>query len=177
MKKSRTPISVKAGHLQFLKLNAERYDWRDTYHLILTLSWLQFAGLIFAIYVLINLVFAALYWVSGNSIAELQPGSFLDAFFFSVETLATVGYGHMYPDSLYGHIIATLEIITGMFGMAVVARLIFLRVFRPTARNPLRQCMGISAVRGITALIIRRADLSHHPQVWAADSVVANCSG
>jgi hypothetical protein len=63
MKKSRTPISVKAGHLEFLKLNAERYDWRDTYHLILTLSWPQFAGLIFGIYVLINLVFAALYWV------------------------------------------------------------------------------------------------------------------
>ena len=120
MKKLRTaPISVKAGHLEFLKLNAERYDWRDAYHSILTLTWPQFAGLIFGTYVLINVFFAALYWAGGKSIAELPPGSFLDAFFFSVETLATVGYGHMYPDSLYGHIIATLEIIVGMFGLTL----------------------------------------------------------
>src|SRR5258708_40185613 len=101
MKKSRTPISVKAGHLEFLKLNAERYDWRDTYHLILTLSWPQFVGMIFSIYVLINLVFAALYWLSGNSIAKLKPPSFVNSFFCSDETLATVGYRHMYPDNMY----------------------------------------------------------------------------
>src|ERR1700758_2414691 len=82
MKKLRTaPISVKAGHLEFLKLNAERYDWRDAYHSILTLTWPQFAGLIFGTYVLINVFFAALYWAGGKSIAELPPGSFLDAFF------------------------------------------------------------------------------------------------
>src|SRR5260370_10119783 len=123
MKKSRTPISVKAGHLEFLKLNAERYDWRDTYHLILTLSWPQFAGLLFGIYVLINLVFAALYWVAGNSIAELRPASFLDAFFFSVETLATLADGLMYPNSLYGRIIATLGILICRISIAPRARL------------------------------------------------------
>jgi inward rectifier potassium channel len=167
MKKSRTPISVKAGHLEFLKLNAERYDWRDTYHLILTLSWPQFAGLIFVIYVLINLVFAALYWVGGNSIAELRPGSFLDAFFFSVETLATVGYGHMYPDTLYGHIIATLEIIIGMFGMAVVTGLIFVRFSRPTARIQFSKSMVIGPFDGIPALMLRVANLRHHAMVEA----------
>lgn len=167
MKKSRTPISVKAGHLEFLKLNAERYDWRDTYHLILTLSWPQFAGLIFAIYMLVNLVFAALYWVGGNSIAELRPGSFLDAFFFSVETLATVGYGHMYPDTLYGHIIATLEIIIGMFGMAVVTGLIFVRFSRPTARIQFTKSMVIAPFDGMPALMLRVANLRHHAMVEA----------
>ena len=100
----------------------------------MTLTWPQFAALILGIYVLVNLVFAVLYWAGPKSVAELPPGSLTDAFFFSVETLATVGYGHMYPDSLYGHIIATVEIMIGMFGMAVVTGLIFVRFSRPTAR-------------------------------------------
>ena len=55
-------------------------------------------------------------------------------FFFSVETLATVGYGNMYPESFYGHLIAMLEIVVGMFGLAVITGLIFVRFSRPTAR-------------------------------------------
>ena len=135
MKKSRTPISVKAGHLEFLKLNAERYDWRDTYHLILTLSWPQFAGLIFGIYVLINLVFAALYWVGGNSIAETTARLIYWMPFSSASRpWPPLAMGTCIRTASYGHIIATLEIIIGMFGMAVVTGLIFVRFSRPTAR-------------------------------------------
>ena len=161
------PISVKAGHLEFLKLNAQRYDWRDAYHAILTLTWPQFAALIFGIYVVINLAFAALYWAGGKSIAELPPGSFVDAFFFSVETLATVGYGHMYPDSLYGHIVATIEIITGMFGMAVVTGVIFVRFSRPTARILFSKFAVIGPFDGKPALMLRVANLRHHAMVEA----------
>ena len=167
MKKQRTPISVKVGHLEFIKLNAERFDWRDTYHLILTLSWPQFAGLIFGIYLLINLVFAVLYWIGGTSIAEMPPGSFSDAFFFSVETLATVGYGHMFPSNLYGHIVATLEIITGMFGMAVVTGVIFIRFSRPTARLTFSKFLVIAPFAGVPTLMMRVANLRHHSMVEA----------
>ena len=104
------------------------------YHFILTLSWPQFAGLVLGIYVFINLCFAMLYLLGGRCIAGLVPGSFSDAFFFSVETLATVGYGHAYPDTLYGHCVATLEIMVGLFGLAVMTGLIFVRFSRPTAR-------------------------------------------
>jgi len=167
MKRSHTPISVKAGHLEFLKLNTERYDWRDAYHSILTLTWPQFAGLIFGVYVLINILFATLYWAGGKSIAELPPGSFADAFFFSVETLATVGYGHMYPDSLYGHVIATLEIITGMFGMAVVTGLIFVRFSRPTARIMFSKSVVVAPFDGVPTLMLRVGNLRHHAMVEA----------
>src|SRR5246127_3433481 len=166
MKKLRTaPISVKAGHLEFLKLNAERYDWRDAYHSILTLTWPQFAGLIFGTYVLINVVFAALYWAGGKSIAELPPGSFLNAFFFSVETLATVGYGHMYPDSLYGHLISMFEIMVGMFGLAVITGLIFVRFSRPTARLHFSKVAVIAPFDGVPNLMIRVANLRHQAMV------------
>jgi inward rectifier potassium channel len=117
--------------------------------------------------VLINLLFAVLYWGGGKSIAELPPGSFPDAFFFSVETLATVGYGHMYPDSLYGHIIATLEIITGMFGMAVVTGLIFVRFSRPTARILFSKFIIIGPFDGVPNLMFRVANLRHHAMVEA----------
>src|SRR6516162_3832888 len=100
MPRRQRQIRVRAGQFEFVKLNAEKFDWRDTYHLILTLSWPQFAGFIFGIYLLINLIFAALYMLDAHAVAEMPPGCFLYAFFFSVETLATVGYGHMYPDSI-----------------------------------------------------------------------------
>ena len=84
--------------------------------------------------VFINLCFATLYVLGGRCIAGLVPGSFSDAFFFSVETLATVGYGHAYPDTLFGHCVATFEIMVGLFGLAVMTGLIFVRFSRPTAR-------------------------------------------
>ena len=69
--------------------------------------------MLLAVYILINFVFAGLYLLGGNCIAELPSGSFYDAFFFSVETLNTVGYGHMYPDTIYGHFVSTVEVVIG----------------------------------------------------------------
>ena len=90
-----SPISVRFGKTEFLKINADLFDWRDSYHWVLSLSWPQFAGLVLGSYLIVNLIFAGLYVLGGNGIAEMHPGSFLDGFFFSVETFATVGYGHM----------------------------------------------------------------------------------
>ncbi|MBV8813310.1 MAG: ATP-sensitive inward rectifier potassium channel 10 [Verrucomicrobia bacterium] len=165
--KKRDVVSVKAGHLEFVKLNAKRFDWRDTYHLVLTLTWPQFALLVFGIYIAINIVFAFLYWAGGNSIAEMTPGSFSDAFFFSVETLATVGYGHMYPNNFYGHTVSTVEIMTGMFGMAVVTGLIFVRFSRPTARILFSKFVVIGPFDGVPTLMLRVANLRHHAMVEA----------
>jgi inward rectifier potassium channel len=129
MRRSPRHIRVRSGQFEFVKLNAKRFDWRDTYGLILTLSWPAFAGVVFGTY-LINFVFAALYVLDPHAVAEMAPGSFSSAFFFSVETLAIVGYGHMYPESFYGHLITMLEIMVGMFGLAVITGLIFVRFSR-----------------------------------------------
>jgi inward rectifier potassium channel len=165
MRRRRRSIRIRSGQFEFVKLNAKKFDWRDTYHLILTLSWPGFAGLIFGIYLLINLVFAALYLLSPHAIAEMRPGSFFDAFFFSVETLATVGYGHMYPESFYGHLIAMLEIIAGMFGLAVITGLIFVRFSRPTARIHFSKVAVIAPFDGVPSLMIRVANLRHQAMV------------
>jgi inward rectifier potassium channel len=147
--------------MEFLKINVAKFDLRDTYHLILTLTWTRFAALILAVYILINLVFAVLYLLGGRCIAELPPGSFSEAFFFSVETLATVGYGHTYPDTFYGHCVTTAEIVIGMFGMAVITGVIFVRFSRPTARILFSKSVVISPFDGVPTLMLRVANMRH----------------
>src|SRR6202045_560993 len=165
MKRRPRQIRVRSGQFEFVKLNAKKFDWRDTYHLILTLSWPGFAGLVFGIYLLINLVFAALYMLEAHVVSEMSPGSFSDAFFFSVETLATVGYGHMYPETFYGHLITMLEIMAGMFGLAVITGLIFVRFSRPTARIHFSKLAVIAPFDGVPNLMIRIANLRHQAMV------------
>src|SRR6201981_3905081 len=161
MSKSGRSISVRVGRLEILKINAAKFDLRDTYHLVLTLTWPRFAAVLLVVYILINLVFAGLYALGGRCIAELPPGSFSEAFFFSVETLATVGYGHMYPDTFYGHCVTTVEIVVGMFGMAVITGLIFVRFSRPTARILFSKCAVISPFDGVPTLMLRVANMRH----------------
>src|SRR4029077_20015459 len=132
-------------------------------HLILNLSWPGFAAFVFGIYLLINLGFAGLYVLDPHSVAEMS--SFFDAFFFSVETLATVGYGHMYPESLYGHLVTMLEIMVGMFGLAVITGLIFVRFSRPTARMHFSKVAVIAPFEGVPNLMIRVANLRHQAMV------------
>ena len=165
MRRRARNIRVRAGQFEFVKLNAKKADLRDTYHLVLTLSWPGFAAVVFGMYLLINVVFATLYLLEPHAIAEMAPGSFFDAFFFSVETLATVGYGHMYPDTYYGHLITMLEIMVGLFGLAVITGLIFVRFSRPTARMHFSKVAVIAPFDGVPTLMIRVANLRHQAMV------------
>src|SRR6266496_5509693 len=163
----RKPVSVRSGQVEFLKLNLEKREWRDAYQWLLALSWPEFAALIAAIYIVINLIFATIYALGGECIAGMTPGSYLEAFFFSVQTLATVGYGHWYPQTLYGHVVTTVEIINGMFGLAVMTGLIFVRFSRPTARILFSKSIVIAPFNGRPALMLRIANLRQRSLVEA----------
>lgn len=154
-------ISTRAGRTEFLKINAAVSGWRDSYHWVLSLSWPRFALFLVSSYVVINLLFAALYATGPNCIAEMTSGSFPEAFFFSVETLATVGYGHNYPATAYGHIIVTIEIFLGMIWIAVITGLIFVRFARPTARIVFSNCLALAPFDGRLSLMFRVANLRH----------------
>ena len=167
MSRNRTPISVRSGKIEFLKFNTARREWRDSYHAILSLSWPRFSAFIVTVYLVIVLIFAFAYAVGGNCIAEMKPGSFLSGFFFSVETLATVGYGHMYPATLYGHVVTTLEIIVGTFWLAIITGLVFVRFARPTARIIFSRHVVISTFDGHPTLMLRVANLRHTSVVEA----------
>src|SRR5207302_9222605 len=161
------PVSVRSGQIEFLKVNAGRVEWRDAYQWLLGLTWPQFAAFVAAVYIVLNLVFATLFMLGGNSIFGIRPGSFLDSFFFSVQTLATVGYGHWYPQTLYGHIVATVEIMSGIFLLAVMTGLIFVRFSRPTARVMFSNSMVIAPLNGKPTLMVRIGNENQHSMVEA----------
>src|SRR5467141_1719363 len=161
------PVSVRSGQIEFLKVNAGRVEWRDAYQWLLGLTWPQFAAFVAAVYVVLNLVFATLFMIGGNSIAGIRPGSFLDSFFFSIQTLATVGYGHWYPQTLYGHIVTTIEIMSGVFLLAVMTGLIFVRFSRPTARVLFSKSAVIAPLNGKPTLMVRIGNENHHSMVEA----------
>jgi inward rectifier potassium channel len=71
MRRSPRHVRVQSGQFEFVKLNARKIDWRDAYHLILTLSWPGFAGLVFGGYLLVNLGFAGLYTLDPHGVAEM----------------------------------------------------------------------------------------------------------
>jgi inward rectifier potassium channel len=108
--------------------------WTDLYHRSMTVYWPVFFGTAAAIFVLLNALFGFLYWLGDAPIANVTPDLPLSLFYFSIETLATVGYGDMHPQTDYGHFIATIEIFTGMCFLAVMTGLIFARFSRPRAR-------------------------------------------
>ena len=167
MKKSPTTVTVRSGQLEFVKVNTIRLDWRDIYHQLVTLTWPRFLLFLSGVYVAINCLFALLYYLGGDCIAELPHGSLTATFFFSVETLATVGYGHMYPATLYGHLMVTAEIMVGTFGTAVMTGLIFVRFSRPTARIEFSNKLVVAPFDGQPALMLRVANLRHHAMVEA----------
>ena len=125
---------VRLGSYEFEKKGVSRFDLRDPYHLAVGLTWPQFLAAMFTLYLSLNLVFAMLFWLGRGSVANARPGSFADVFFFSIETLATVGYGEMYPTTLYGHVVVAIEIVCGFAFTAILTGLTFVRFSRPRAK-------------------------------------------
>jgi len=166
-RRRRNEVSVRSGQVEFVKVNTDAWKWRDVYRWLLGLRWPQFAGFVGAVYVGLNLLFAAFYSLQQNSIAGRTTHWFLDCFFFSVQTLATVGYGHMYPQTLYGHIVSTVEIMTGVFLLAVMTGLIFVRFSRPIARVVFSRSMVIAPLNGKPTLMVRIGNENHHSMVEA----------
>jgi inward rectifier potassium channel len=108
------------------------------YHLLLTISWSGFLGLLALLYLALNLVFAGLFMACGPG-ALAGPGSlmlggrFSQAFFFSVQTLATIGYGQIGPNGFAANALVTVEALVGLMYQALATGLLFARFARPTA--------------------------------------------
>jgi inward rectifier potassium channel len=161
-------ISIRAGQVEFVKVNTDAWRWRDVYRWLLGLNWPRFAVFVAIVYIGLNLLFAALYSLQQDSIAGSTGGHwFFDCFFFSIQTLATVGYGHMYPQTLYAHIISTIEIMTGVFLLAVMTGLIFVRFSRPIARVVFSRSIVVAPLNGRPTLMVRVGNENQHSMVEA----------
>ncbi|MFY9894966.1 MAG: ion channel [Xanthobacteraceae bacterium] len=136
--------------------------WTDLYHRSMTVYWPVFFGSAALIFVLLNAVFAFLYFFGNEPVANVTGNNPLDLFYFSIETLATVGYGDMHPQTNYGHAVATAEIFTGMCFLAVMTGLIFARFSRPRARFIFAEHPVVGSRDGRPTLMIRMANARHN---------------
>jgi inward rectifier potassium channel len=158
----RNPQVVRLGHREIETLGLSQGFWSDLYHRSMTVYWPVFFGSAAAMFVALNAVFGFLYSLGHDPIANAAENGPLAYFYFSIETLATVGYGDMHPQSNYGHLIATIEIFTGMSFLAVMTGLIFARFSRPRARFVFANNPVITRHEGQQTLMIRMANARHN---------------
>jgi inward rectifier potassium channel len=146
---------VRLGSIEFKKKGVSRFDMRDPYHLAVALTWPQFFAALLLFYLVVNVAFAAFFWLAPGSVANARPYSFPDAFFFSIETLATVGYGEMYPATSYGHVIVAIEIVCGLGFTAILTGLTFVRFSRPRAKFVFASHPVVATHNGKPTLMLR----------------------
>lgn len=160
-------IARKGGKLNIDSGSLLKQYWRDPYHLMLSVTWKIFFLSIGLGYLCLNAVFALLYLLGGDSLVGARPGNFEDAFFFSVQTFASIGYGVMSPKTSYAHWIVTLEAVMSLLTIAIVTGLSFARFSRPSARVIFSQNALITTYNGQPTLIIRAANARHNHIVEA----------
>jgi inward rectifier potassium channel len=132
--------------------------WQDPYHLMLTIPWPGFAAIVAVTYICINAFFAGLYLLEADNLVGARPGSFEDAFFFSVHTLASIGYGVIAPKTTYANVLVTIEAILSLLLIAVVTGISFARFSKPTARIIFSKYAVIAPHNGVPTLILRSAN-------------------
>jgi len=130
----------------------------DFYHHLLTSSWPALLGQIGLAFIAVNLLFALGYFLDGG-IENARPGYFSDDFFFSVETIATIGYGKMSPVTITSQVLMSIEALCGLINFALITGLIFAKFSRPTARVRFSRIAVISKRDGVPSLMFRMANV------------------
>lgn len=138
------------------------HHWRDPYHLLLTIPWLGFVAIVSIAYLLLNALFTLAYLAGGDCLEGARAGSFSDAFFFSVQTLASIGYGAIHPRTFYANSIVTIESIASLLLIAVVTGLAFARFSRPIAKVLFSQFIITTTHNSQPALMFRIANERHN---------------
>jgi inward rectifier potassium channel len=133
------------------------------YHWLLTISWPRFLGFIAVVYVAINAVFAGAYLLCGPDALQSSAGYFANqpfyrAFFFSVDTFATIGYGNIVPVGVIPNALVTIEALLNITGVALATGVIFARFSRPSARIIYSRKAIVAPYRNQTALEFRIAN-------------------
>ncbi len=137
--------------------------FEDVYHKVQRMPWWRFFAYVVAGWFGANLAFAVLYAAQPGCVAN--AAGFEDAFYFSVQTFATIGYGGMAPATRYGHVVVVVEALVGTLGVALVAGVTFAKFARPTARVLFSEKIVVSVRDGVPHLVFRLAN-------WRGNMVV-----
>ena len=153
---------IDLGSTQAIKLGGPG-AFADLYYSLMEIRWLAFLAIVTAVFLLINLFFGLIYAALPGAIGNMTPHSIADGFFFSVETLGTVGYGNMAPASRLGHSIAAVEILLGLFFSATMTGLIFARFARPRDGVMFSRVAVVTRIGEQTMLMVRLASIRSRP--------------
>ena len=156
---TRVRIHIENGRFQILGLGTWYSYWRSPYYLMLTVPWQGFLAITISLYALGNAICALLFLLGGEGVIEnAKPGSFLDAFFFSVQTSASIGYGAMSPGNAYANALVSLIAIISLVGIAVLTGLAYARFSRPTAQVLFSEVAVVTPFKGTPTLMFRAAN-------------------
>src|SRR6202158_3718056 len=127
------PQTVRLGNREVIAEGVRLNFWADISHRCMTASWPAFIAGAALVFVVFNAVFAVLYFIGNQPIANVPGGDYIDYLYFSIETLSTAGYGDMHPQTHYGHFVAAVELSTGIFSMSLMTGPIFARFSPPNS--------------------------------------------
>lgn len=137
-------------------LGVSRRFSSDIYYFLISATWTQLFSIITSFYFLVNLVFGFLYYLSPSSISGVSDQSdYWSYFFFSVQSMSTIGYGGMLPVSHYANALVTIEAIFGIFGVAAITGLVFAKFSRPTSKVLFSQDAIVYKRNGVDTLSFR----------------------
>jgi inward rectifier potassium channel len=152
-------------------IGQSRGAWRDAYHWLLVMPSSAFLAVLALAYLIMNSIFAGLYMADPHGIVGARPGNFFDAFFFSVQTLGSVGYGAMWPRSDWVNAVVTLEVFVALLNLGAATGLLFARISKPTARIMFSDRAVITEFEGVPTLMFRAANQRRNRVVEAEVSV------
>ena len=154
-------------------LGLPRRFGEDAFHRIMGMGWWRLVGLFTGVFLAFNLVFATLYWLDPTGLVVTRDmggiAPFWRDFFFSVHTVATIGYGNIYPASTYANVVVVAEITLGIVYFALATGMAFARFSRPTARILFSRVMVLREMDGVPTLMLRAANQRHN-MIYSAEA-------
>jgi inward rectifier potassium channel len=147
------PLINKDGSVNVRRKGLSPFNTADNYHTLIKMSWGKFWVIILTGYLLANLFFASIYTLIGMDSLDGSTGTnglghFLDAFFFSAQTISTVGYGHLSPHGVIANSVAAIESMIGLLAFALATGLLYGRFSKPSAKIVYSENLLVSPYRG-----------------------------
>ena len=127
-------IFIMKRNINIKQIGLKKSFFTDVYYKVLKSSWVNFLLISAFIYLVLNFLFALLYYYSPAEILNAKPNSIWDAFVFSFQTSSTLGYGFLVPKSMIAHVIVMADTMMGIFYVAIITGLAFSKFARPSAK-------------------------------------------
>ena len=145
----------------------------DLYFYLMDGGWPRLLAGFTTAFLMVNALFASLYMLDPSSVQPASPVGFADAFFFSVQTMSTIGYGVLSPGSLYGDVLVVIEAAVGMLGVALATGLVFAKVSRPESKILFSDNVVIHQRHGVRTLVLRAGNVRGNEIVDATAHLTA----